>query len=191
MTGRDGRSQRSSRDTGISPLVGEVRVVVVALVRVVTRGNALVVSGRRVVGFVPGRDGLTVEDGLVLRGPVDRSVFLRFRVGGSRRRIGSRDDRGGSRSDVSLPDRSDGCHIGLDDGLGLDISLPDDRGRGDVDFVVLVLAPALTDPSEEDKGDGEEQAGGAGQVHPKGLGNDEKSGQSRGDVGGIYRRWVR
>lgn len=172
VTRRDGRSQRSGRDTGISPLVGEVRIVVVALVRVVTRSDALVVSGGRVVGFVPSSNRLSVEDGLVLRGPVGSGVFLRFRVGGSGRRVGgSRDDWGGGGGDVSLPDRSggDGRDIGLPDGLGLDVSLPDDRGRGDINLVVLVLAPALTDPSEEDEGDGGEQTGGTGQVHPEGL----------------------
>jgi hypothetical protein len=182
VTRRDGRSQRSSGDTGISPLVGEVRVVVVALVRVVTRGDPLVAGGR-VVGLVPGRDGLSVEDGLVFRGPVGSGVLLRFRVGGSGRRVGgSRNDRGRGRSDVSLPDRSggDGCDIGLPDGLGLDVGLPDDRGRSDVDLVVLVLAPALTDPSEEDEGDGGEQTGGTGQVHPKGLGKGKKVGSVRG-----------
>jgi hypothetical protein len=191
VTRRDGRSQRSSSDTGISPLVGEVRVVVVALVSVVTRGDPLVAGGR-VVGLVPGRGGLSVEDGLVLRGPVGSGVFLRFRVGGGGRRVGSsRDDRGRSRSDVSLPDRSggDGRDISLPDRLGLDVSLPDDRGRGDVDLVVLVLAPALTDPSEQDEGDGGEQTGGTGQVHPKGLEMGKRLGQFR-DLNGIHCRWV-
>jgi hypothetical protein len=181
VTRRDGRSQRSSGDTGISPLVGEVRVVVVALVSVVTRGDSLVAGGR-VVGLVPGRDGLSVEDGLVLRGPIGSGVLLRFRVGvGGRRVGGSRDDRGRGRSDISLPDRSggDGRDIGLPDGLGLDVGLPDDRGRGDVDLVVLVLAPALTDPSEEDEGDGSEQTGGTGQVHPEGL----RKGKGRVSLG--------